>query len=112
MVKVDGRVSEAVVTNVDTEVEGTIGMLFVDLDAPISELAHWRGGHRLCVEARWQPKYFPFPLHPSLIEILGSCSVQGSFIAHLYTLKNRLSILLQSAGELKPLEGRRPGETM
>ncbi len=112
MVKVDGWLSEAVVTNVDTEVEGTIGMLFVDLDAPISELAHWRGGHRLCVEARWQPKYFPFPLHPSLIEILGSCSVQGSFIAHLYTLKNRLSILLQSAGELKPLEGRRPGETM
>jgi hypothetical protein len=47
MVRVDGRVSEAVVTNVDTEVEGTIGMLFIDLDAPISELAHWKSGHRL-----------------------------------------------------------------
>ena len=56
MVKVDGWVSEAVVTNVDTEVEGTIGMLFVDLDAPISELAHWKSGHRLRVEARWKPK--------------------------------------------------------
>ena len=106
MVRVDGRVSEAVVTNLDMEVGGTIGMLFLDLDATISELAHWKSGHRLRVEARWKPKYFLFPLHPSLIEILGPCSVKGSFIAHTYTLENRLWILLQSAGELKPLQGR------
>jgi len=106
MVRVDGQVSEAVVTNVDTEVEGTMGMLFIDLHAPISELAHWKSGHRLRVEARWKPKYFLFPLHPSLTEILASCSVNGSFIAHTYTLENRLWILLQSAGELKPLQGR------
>ena len=52
MVRVDGRVSEAVVTNLDMEVGGTIGMLFLDLDATISELAHWKSGHRLRVEAR------------------------------------------------------------
>ena len=60
MVRVDGRVSEAVVTNLDMEVGGTIGMLFLDLHAPISELAHWKSGHRLRVEARWKPNYFLF----------------------------------------------------
>ncbi len=53
-----------------------------------------------------EAELFSFPLHPSLIEILGPCSVKGSFIAHTYTLENRLWILLQSAGELKPLQGR------
>lgn len=54
--RVDGRESEAVVTNVDTEIKDTIGILFVDLDAPISELELWKSGQCLRVEVRWKPK--------------------------------------------------------
>lgn len=102
MVRVNGQQSEAVVTDVNTEAEGTIGMLFVDLDAPLLELPLWKDGQRVHVAAKWKPRYLLFPIHHSLIEILGSCSVQGLFVAHTYRRENRLCILLQSAGDLKP----------
>lgn len=106
MVRVDGRQSDAIVVTVETEVEGTLGMLFIDLDAPVSELEQWSTRRRLQIEARWEPKFILFPIHATLIAILGSCSVHDSFVAHTHVRHDRLFILLQSTGALKPLHDR------
>lgn len=103
MVRVDGQESQAVVTTVDTEIKGTRGTLYLDLDAPISEGEHWRSGQRRHVEAKWKPTFIPLPIHRSLIDIVGSCSVQGSFTVQTYTCERRLYVLLRSEGEVKPL---------
>jgi len=106
MVRVNGQMSGAVVATVatvDTEVDGTLGMLFIDLDAPTSEINLWKDGQHVHVEVKWKPKYIVSPIHRTLIEIMGSGSVKGLFIAHTHILKDRLFILLQSAGTLKPL---------
>ena len=103
MVRVNGRHSDAIVVTVDTEAEGTLGMLFIDLDAPVNELWQWNTGEPLQIEARWRPKLILFPIHPKLTEILGSCSVHGAFIAQTHVIHDRLFILLQSMGALRPL---------
>ena len=64
-------------------------MLFLDLDAPISELAHWKSGHRLRVEARWKPKYF-FSASSVVDQILGIPVLLKVHSLHTYTLENRL----------------------
>ena len=96
MVRVDGQHSEAVIVTVDTEVDGTLGTLFIDLDAPTSEIQQWKHGQRVRLEVKWKPRYILFPIHPTLIEIMGSGSVKGLFIAHTHINQDRLFILLQS----------------
>ncbi len=104
MVRVNGHDSQAFIVTVDTEADGAVGMLFIDLEAPASEIGQWKTGQPIHLEAKWKPKYILFPIHPTLIRILSSCSVQGSFVAHAHIIHNRLYIFLQSAGELKPLD--------
>lgn len=103
MVRVDGRKSSAVVLSVETEVDGNVGMLFLDLEAPMSEIERWKDGQPVYLEARWKPTYIRFPFHPSLTSIFGSGSVQGTFVVYPHISEDHLYVLLYSAGDLKPL---------
>lgn len=55
MVKVDGRQSEAVVLSVETEVDGNVGMLFIDIEAPMNEMEQWKDHQQVHLEAAWKP---------------------------------------------------------
>lgn len=104
MVKVNGQDSRAHVVTVETDADGTSGTLFIDLYTSVSEIQQWKTGQKIHIEATWQPNYILFPIHETLLPILGSSSVQGSFFAHTYIIGTRLVVLLQSTRELRPLE--------
>lgn len=104
MVKVDGRQSEAVVLSVETEVDGNVGMLFIDIEAPMNEMEQWKDHQQVHLEAAWKPNFICFPFHPTLTAIFGSCSVQGAFVVYPYLVQHHLYVLLRSAGDLEPLQ--------
>lgn len=106
MVRVNGQESEALVTHIDTEVDGKLGTLFIELDAPIHEAERWKNGRQESIEATWEPRRILYPAHEGLADILERCSVQGPFVSEAEVVGDRLVIQLRSAGLLKPLEAR------
>lgn len=108
MVRVNGRESAAVLTNIYPDAVTGRAVLHLHIDVPESESILWETGNPLTIEADWRLELggVVYATHEGLTEILAGCSVQGLFLASIQSdsADGLLGVALVSIGTLKTWE--------
>ena len=106
MVRVNGKESAAVLTNIYPDPSIGQNMLHLHMDAPESDSALWETDNHLAIEADWRQEFgdVKYASQPGLADILACCSVQGQFHAHIEDQigGGRILVNLNSIGPLRP----------
>jgi hypothetical protein len=108
MVRVNGKASAAVVTNMYPDAWIERNVLHLHIDVPNSESALWETGDYLAIEADWRQELggVMYASQQGLADILARCSVQGQFHADVEKplAGDRMLVNLDSIGPLRPLD--------
>ena len=112
MVRVNGHASVGRVMNVYPGIETELHVLYLHVEAPLSEEALWLADDLFIIEADWNAElgWMRFVSQQELAEIFQRCSVQGQFSAHVDVREGEgiVAVELASLGRLKPFESSPP----
>ena len=108
MVRVNGKESAALLTNMYPDASIGRDVLHLHMDAPDSESALWETDDHLDIEADWRQEFggVMYASQQGLADILACCSAQGQFLAHVEDQlgDGRILVTLNSIGALRPWE--------
>ena len=87
MVRVNGKESAALLTNMYPDAVIGREVLHLHIDAPDGESALWETGDPLDIEADWRQELgaVMYASQQGMTDILAGCSVQGQFLAYVRT---------------------------